>query len=191
MRRSLFVCYYICPQQCNTQSCHCLPTDLQIRTMHQQFANRGSEEELCYQVDMDVNNASLHVFTRHWLCKCFVMREILFINSSRLLATLNKILPSPPGLAPLRSLQWSVCRISFCSINIQTIFNMYQGGDFMPHVSFPPPLILHEHLEILWKTSPSPLHLWPRRRFANLSIKWPRTHKESLACHSQIRAPAA
>lgn len=28
--------------------------------MHQQFANRGSEEELCYQVVMDVNNASLH-----------------------------------------------------------------------------------------------------------------------------------
>lgn len=39
-----------------------LPPNLQIRTTHQQFANRGSEEEWCYQVDMDVNNASLSFF---------------------------------------------------------------------------------------------------------------------------------
>ena len=119
-----------------------LPPNLQIRTTHQQFANRGSEEEWCYQVDMDVNNASLSFFfTRHWLCKCFVMREI---HSSHLLATLNKILPSTPCLTPFKSLQWRVCRIFVCSIDIQTILFMYQGGDFMPHMSFPPPLILDE-----------------------------------------------
>ena len=83
----------------------------------------------------------LFFFTRHWLCKCFVMREI---HSSHLLATLNKILPSTPCLTPFKSLQWRVCRIFVCSIDIQTILFMYQGGDFMPHMSFPPPLILDE-----------------------------------------------